>query len=131
MKADVYQMVTDRIIAKLEVRTIPWKHFAWAPLLQPMNLVSERAYHGINYLLLGHSRFNSPYWLTFNQAQELGGYVRKGEKSKLVVFWKWLEVEDKEAGETKEIPFLRYYNVFNVEQTEGVNYLKERSCSPE
>ena len=122
MKTDVYQLVTDRIIAKLEAGTIPWKHFASAPLSQPMNLVSKRPYHGINYLLLSHSRFNSPYWLTFNQAQELGGHVRKGEKAEIVVFWKFLEIEDKETGEAKEIPFLRYYHVFNVEQTEGVKY---------
>jgi antirestriction protein ArdC len=128
-KADVYQLVTDHIIAKLEQGTIPWRHFASAPLSQPMNLVSKRPYHGINYLLLSHSRLNSPYWLTYNQAQELGGYVRKGEQSELVVFWKWLEVEDKETGETKEIPFLKYYRVFNVEQTEGVNYPKSEATA--
>jgi antirestriction protein ArdC len=117
MKADVYQLVTDRIIARLEAGCIPWKHFASSPLSQPMNLVSKRIYHGINYLLLSHSRFSSPYWLTFNQAQELNGHVRKGERAEVVIFWKWLEVEDKETGEIKEIPFLRYYHVFNVEQT--------------
>jgi antirestriction protein ArdC len=122
MKADVYQIVTDRIIAKLGAGVIPWRHFASAPLSQPMNLISKRPYHGINYLLLGHSRFSSPYWLTFNQAQESGGDVSRGEKSEIVVFWRFLEIEDKETGETKEIPFLRYYHVFNVEQTEGVKY---------
>lgn len=122
MKTDVYHMVTDRIIAELEAGTVPWKHLASAPLSQPMNLVSKRPYHGINYLLLSHSQFSPPYWLTFSQAQELGGHVRKGEKSEIVVFWKFLEVEDKETGEMKEIPFLRYYHVFNVEQTADVEY---------
>jgi antirestriction protein ArdC len=122
MKADVYQLVTDRIIAKLEAGVVPWKHFASAPLSQPMNLVSKRPYHGVNYLLLSHLRFNSAFWLTFGQVQELNGHIRKGEKSEIVVFWKWLEVEDKEIGEKKQIPFLRYYHVFNAEQTEGVKY---------
>jgi antirestriction protein ArdC len=118
---DTYQMVTDRIIAKLEAGTIPWKHFATSPLGAPKNLVSKKPYHGINYFLLGAcSKASSPYWLSFHQAQELGGYVRRGERSEIVVFWKFLEVEDKETGEKKEIPFLKYSHVFNAQQCEGL-----------
>jgi antirestriction protein ArdC len=119
---DTYQLVTDRIIAKLEAGTIPWKHFASSPLGSPKNMVSKKPYHGINYFLLGAcSKYSSPYWLTYHQAQELGGHVKKGERSEIVVFWKFLEVEDKETGEKKEIPFLKYSHVFNVEQCGGVN----------
>ena len=57
-------------------------------------------------------RFESPYWLSFKQAKGLGGHIRKGEKSTPVIFWKWLEGKDKDTGELKKIPFLRYYNVF-------------------
>jgi antirestriction protein ArdC len=58
---DSYQMVTDRIIAKLEAGTIPWKHFASSPLGAPKNLVSNKPYHGINYFLLGAcSKYSSP-----------------------------------------------------------------------
>src|SRR5260370_3052534 len=130
MKTDTYQIVTDRIIAKLEAGTIPWKHFASSPLAHPRNLVSKKPYHGINHFLLSGTKYNSPYWLTYHQAQELGGNVRKGEHSELVVFWKFLEVDDKETGERKEIPFLRYFHVFNVEQTEGVKYPSTEEAAP-
>jgi antirestriction protein ArdC len=120
-KPDTYQMVTDRVIAKLEAGTIPWKHFAGSPLGAPKNLVSKKPYHGINHFLLGAcSKYSSPYWLSYKQAQELGGHVKKGERSEIVVFWKFLEVEDKETGEKREIPFLKYSHVFNVEQCEGL-----------
>jgi antirestriction protein ArdC len=63
--------------------------------------------------------YSSPYWLTFKQAQELGGHVRKGEKACPVVFWKWLDVERDE--EKERVPFLRYYSVFNAAQCEGID----------
>jgi antirestriction protein ArdC len=64
--------------------------------------------------------YDSSYWLTFKQANANGGKVKKGEKSAMVVFWKQYEVEDKETHEKKMIPMLRYYNVFNVAQCEGI-----------
>ena len=125
MNADTNQMVTDRVIVKLEAGTIPWKHFASSPLSEPKNLVSKRPYHGINHLLLTGSKYGSPYWLTYHQAQELGGHVKKGEKAELVVFWKFVEVDEKQddgATQRKQVPILRHYYVFNVEQTEGVKH---------
>jgi antirestriction protein ArdC len=65
---DTYQLVTDRIIAKLEAGTIPWKHFASSPLAEPKNLVSKKAYRGINRFLLSGTKYNSEYWLTYKQA---------------------------------------------------------------
>src|SRR5258707_11841438 len=121
---NTYQLVTDRIIAKLETGTIPWKHFASSPLAEPKNLVSQRPYRGINHFLLSASKYRSEFWLTYKQAQDLGGNVKKGEKASLVVFWKFLDVEDRETEETKQIPFLRHYYVFNVEQCEGIDYAK-------
>jgi antirestriction protein ArdC len=64
--------------------------------------------------------YESPHWLTFRQALQLGGNVKKGEKSCPVVFWKPMEVTDKESGETEKIPFLRLYHVFNAVQCEGL-----------
>jgi len=68
MNTDTYQLVTDRIIAKLEAGTIPWKHFASSPLAQPKNLVSKRPYRGINHFLLSGSKYRSEFWLTYKQA---------------------------------------------------------------
>src|SRR6266404_3311195 len=124
MKTETYQIVTDRIIAKLQAGTIPWRHFASSPLAEPKNLVSKKPYRGINHFLLSGSNYGSEFWLTYKQAQDLGGHVKKGEKAELVVFWKFLDVEDKETGETKQIPFLRHYSVFNVQQTEGIDCTK-------
>lgn len=120
-KIDVYQIVTDQIIEMLEQGTIPWSR-PWQ-LHCPVNLVSKKAYRGINVFLLDCSArqqgYSSPYWVSYKQAQQLGGHVLKGEKSTIVVFWKFLAFKEKdENGETafKEIPFLRYYRVFNIEQ---------------
>jgi antirestriction protein ArdC len=64
--------------------------------------------------------YGSSYWLTFNQAKERGGNVKKGEKSSMVVFWKQYETTDKETGQPTTVPVMRYYNVFNAEQLEGI-----------
>lgn len=124
MKSDTYQLVTDRIIAKLKAGAVPWKHFAASPLAEPKNLISKKPYRGINHFLLSGSKYGSEFWLTYKQAQDLGGHVKKGEKAEFVVFWKFLDVEDKDTGETKQIPFLRHYSVFNVQQCEGIDYTK-------
>ena len=122
---DLYQAVTDKIIAKLEQGRIPWKHFSFAPLSDPKNLVSGKPYRGINYLLLSnHPRFAAPWWLTYRQAAGRGGHVKKGEHGEPVVFWKFVETLDRETGGVKQIPLLRHYTVFNVEQCEGVEYPK-------
>jgi antirestriction protein ArdC len=121
MSTDTYQLITDRIIAKLEAGTIPWKHFATSPLAEPKNFVSKKAYRGINHFLLS-GEHSSDYWLTFKQAIDAGGNVKRGEKSTPIVFWKFNKYEDKTTGEIKEIPFLRHYNVFNLDQTEGIEF---------
>lgn len=122
MKKSVAEIITEQIIDRLEAGTIPWRK-PWTPLAgpgAPRNLVSGKPYRGINVLLLASQPFSSPYWLTFKQTQDKGGNIRKGEKGTAVVFWNWVEVEDTETGEEKSIPFMRYYTVFNLEQTEGI-----------
>jgi antirestriction protein ArdC len=74
----------------------------------------------VNVFLLHAMSYQSPFWLTFNQAKELGGSVKRGEKACPVVFWKWLDVEDTADNDRKRVPFLRYYSVFNVAQCDGI-----------
>lgn len=123
MKKDVYAMVTERIVELLEQGVIPWRK-PWRPEAgEHRNLVSKKPYRGINVFLLGALGYDSPFWLTYKQAKQLGGSVKKGEKGATVVFWKWLDKkEEDESGDLKQvkIPMLRYYTVFNLEQTEGI-----------
>lgn len=114
-----YQVITDRIMELLEQGAVPW-HKPWSGGGEAMNLVSKRPYRGINRFLLNVAGYATPYWLTLNQANKLGGKIKKGSNSTPVVFWKLLEKEDEKTGEKKELPVLRYYRVFNLEQTEGI-----------
>ncbi len=124
--SSIYSRVTVAIIQSLERGVVPWR----SPILgggrarYPKNLNTGKPYRGANVFLLAISAYTqgygSAYWLTFQQAKERGGQVKKGEKASLVVFWKKYEVKDRQTDEVKEIPLLRYYNVFNVEQCEGI-----------
>jgi len=128
MSNKVYEIVTQRILESLENGEIPW-HKPWKAawnVRMPHNLVSKKAYRGINVFLLAFAPFDSPYWLTFNQCRKLGGKVKKGEKSRLVVFWKVYdkEVETDDGSEMQKRFVLRYYNVFNTEQCEDLDLSK-------
>lgn len=124
----VYDMVNERILAALESGTVPWRR-PWAVKGGPRNLVSGKPYRGINTFLLGLAPYASPYWLTFKQATDLGGSVRKGEKSSVAVFWKIDVKRDEETGEVKRVPILRYFRVFNLEQCDGVRIPRGRELS--
>lgn len=117
---NVYEIITARIVEKLEQGEIPWKKSWSAQTQAPRNLFSGNLYSGINVFILLSARYQSPYWLTFRQATERGGSVRKGEKGYPVVFWSKTEKENQETGEVKEVGFLRYYTVFNVAQIDGL-----------
>jgi antirestriction protein ArdC len=117
---NVYEIVTGRILESLDRGTVPWRK-PWTAGV-PRNAATNRPYHGINTVLLGMASYADQRWLTFKQANELGGHVLKGERSTLVVFWKQVEVADERDNEsTRTVPLLRYYNVFNVAQCEGLN----------
>jgi antirestriction protein ArdC len=128
MQHDLHQSITDRIVAALEAGTRPWE-CSWtrsAGGITPRR-VTGQPYRGINVLLLWHAAsvngYSSGRWMTFKQADALGGKVRKGEKSTEVVFFKKLEVKDRNATEedaTKSIPMLRSYRVFNVDQIDNL-----------
>ena len=102
---DIYAEVTARIIDQMENGIIPWEK-PWIACGKAVSHATGKAYSLLNQMLLGRPG----EYLTFKQCQEAGGRIRKGEKSHMVVFWKWIETEDEETGEKKEVPFLRYYN---------------------
>ncbi len=122
----VYDVINNRIMELLEQGTVPWRKPWNADSNMPKNLISRKDYRGVNVFLLSCMPFGSPYWLTFKQVQDRGGYVRKGEKSTPVVFWKWIDkkdadIQDNEITGTKgKVPLLRYYSVFNLDQVEGI-----------
>lgn len=125
-KPSGYEQVTGRIIRELEEGVAPWVK-PWLTGL-PYNAVSQRAYSGVNVLLLwsvaAHRSYQNRAWLTFRQAKELGGHIKKGETSVLIVYTSRFTKteEDSVTGKKikKDIPFLKHYNVFNVEQANGL-----------
>ncbi|WP_327195957.1 ArdC family protein [Novosphingobium capsulatum] len=132
-KFDAYEAITAQIIAKLEAGVRPW-HMDWnagagAGFTPPLpRRVTGEHYRGINVLLLWITAQERGYradtWMTFNQAKELGGVVRKGEKGTPIVFFKKLTVtkENAETGqdEERQVPCIRSYTVFNVAQIDGL-----------
>ncbi|MCP4600491.1 MAG: DUF1738 domain-containing protein [Proteobacteria bacterium] len=127
----VYEIITNKILKQLEEGTVPWQK-PWRTTL-PRNFVSKNYYRGINLLMLSGSEFSCPYWATFRQIKKAGGSVNKGEKAEPVIYWNWVPAsktrsvkvekgEEKPEVELSErmMPFLRYYNVFNLEQTTGI-----------
>lgn len=111
----VYEIINNQILAKLEAGVIPWHH-PWTAG-SPKNAISGNAYKGFNIFRLGMEEYKNPNWLTYKQATSLDGHVEKGSKSTMIIFWRMKKYEDKNSGDEKTIPMLRYYNVFNVEQT--------------
>jgi antirestriction protein ArdC len=117
---DKYQEITNQIIESLEAGTTPWVK-PWASSGAPYNVSTGNAYQGINHILLSMSPYKSSGWMTFNQARDCGGSVRRGEKSSAqVVFFKPLTIKDKATDEEKQIPLLKTSAVFNIEQIEGL-----------
>ena len=128
---DVYEIVTNRIIEQLEQGYIPWEK-PWTGVRSgAFNRITKRPYSLLNQMLLQH---NGEY-ATFREWQKLGGHIRKGEKSEIVVFWKILEKEERNEAtgekEKKKIPMLRYYNVFHISQVEGVEPLPPEQLNDE
>src|ERR1700746_2241351 len=107
--ASVYDIVTQQVIQQLESGVAPWRK-PWRTL-PPANLISKKPYRGINVFLLAFAGYGSQYWLTYRQAQSLGGNVRRGEHGTKIVFWKFDTYESETAdGDTEErkSAFLRY-----------------------
>ena len=119
---DIYAAITDRIIKQLEDGCVPWA--------KPWTGVQSGAISGSTgkpYSLLNQMILSKPgVYFTFNQIQKMGGNVRKGEKASMVCFWKQIPVKERDyqTGEVKEkvVPLLRYYNVYHIDQCEGISY---------
>jgi antirestriction protein ArdC len=130
-RADVYTRVTNRIIEELERGVRPWlkpwnAKNAAGRITRPLRH-NGKPYNGVNILMLWASAesqgFACPFWLTFQQAKELGGFVKKGQHGSPVVYastFKKSETGDDGRTIEAEIPFLREYTVFNAEQCEGL-----------
>lgn len=129
--AAIYQLVTDRIVAMLEQNVVPWR-LPWNQIQAPANLISRKPYRGINALITSMLGYRSPYFLSYRQMVEAGGTLREDAKGNSVpiLYWNWREVEDKKTGEVKNVPFLRYYRVFNVEHIEGLKF-SEKELYPQ
>jgi antirestriction protein ArdC len=127
---DPEREISERIIAALEAGTPPWRK-PWTGqgggAAFPLRHNAE-PYRGINVLMLwlaaAEKGYASPFWMTYRQAQELGGQVRKGEKSTLVVKYGLLETErsgeDGDASDAVRRPYLKAYHVFNAHQIDGL-----------
>ena len=126
MKNQVYEWVTERIVAALNEGKIPWRQPWFGTQLAARNLVSGKPYRGINALLLACLNYPAPYFLTKKQINDRGGKIRKGESGHMVVFYKLWDVpgEVDDKGKQKRIPLLRYYKVWNVTQCDGIDYPK-------
>jgi antirestriction protein ArdC len=122
-KRDVaYQIITDKVIELLESGSVPWRK-PWIDGPSTRSF-SGRSYRGINQMLL--SSISSieglrGCWITFNQVKKSGGHIKKGEHGIPVVLWKWINYknEDSESAD-KKFPLCRYYRVFSLCQTEGI-----------
>ncbi|WP_339870247.1 zincin-like metallopeptidase domain-containing protein [uncultured Algoriphagus sp.] len=130
--SDIYRKFTDLIIEKLEEGVIPWKQ-PWHEMGMPSNYLTKKPYRGINLWLLLSCGHQYPYYLTFKQANSLGGKIQKGAKAIPICYWNFA-FRDKKTG--KVIPedrigeydlklvsksgFLKEYKVFPIEQIEGI-----------
>ena len=134
-RTSLYQEITDKIIAELEAGRVPWVQpwgtaAAKAPLAMPKNAATQRRYSGINVLILWGAvierGFAAQSWLTFRQALELGGNVRKGEHGTTVVYAdRFVPDEERkraerDGDEPSAIPFLKRFTVFNTDQCENL-----------
>jgi antirestriction protein ArdC len=133
---NAYDRVTERILDLMQKGVCPWRQ-PWSTKIEPpQNFATHRRYSGMNFFMLSMSGYQSPYFLTFRQIQELGGSIRKGSHGFPIVFWSTSEVEtsrdtvnespepfvDPNKGKVKLVPFLKSYVVFNAEQIENIAF---------
>lgn len=116
VKVDNYQLVTDEIIKALESgNKLPWVK-PWKSTGSLRNAFTNRAYRGLNTIILGMQPYSDPRWATYNQIKKNGGQVKKGESGTKVILWKFIRKE--EDGQEKTIPLLKTFTIFNIEQAE-------------
>lgn len=125
MAFDIYQVVTDKIIKKMEEGNFKWVK-GWSGTFDgAFNRISKKPYSLLNQMLLDHDG----EYATFKQWTSLGGKIKKGEKSEMVVFWSFIEKKEKDENEIEKVvskfPMLKYFNVFHISQVEGVEPLQK------
>lgn len=125
-REDIFERITQRIIELLERGVKPWCPAHFLDVGFPRNFSTGSYYQGVNSFLLGMQRYASPYWLTYLQAKELGGQVRKGEKGSPVIkygrFSKPGDADSSEGGKPPYRGYLKSYCVFNATQIEGIDF---------
>ena len=123
MANSVYRYVTERILSELSKGVVPWKR-SWGGVGFPVNRASGKPYRGVNSLLLPPGEY-----LTFKQARDLGGSIKKGEAPFMVVFYRMIDRQEEETERRtgnsedaiKRIPLLRYYRVYEIGQCDGID----------
>jgi antirestriction protein ArdC len=129
MASKVYEIVAERILHALDKGVVPWRSSWKVSDTMPRNAASGKPYRGVNIMVLWATQRAEGYahslWMTFNQAKQMGGSVRKGEKGTPVIFWGRNEKDDGES-----YVFARYYTVFNIEQIEGVSVVTPEATAP-
>lgn len=134
---DLFQIITDRMIAELEQGVIPWQK-PWSGVQGAISHTTGKRYSLLNQMLLS---CRSGEFVTFKEAQREGGHIKKGEKASMIVFWKFMESAKRDNdgnvvyGEDgkpvmESVPFLRYYNVFHIDQCEGIQPRFEEVQAP-
>ena len=134
---DLFQIITDRIVAELEQGVIPWQK-PWSGAQGAISHTTGKRYSLLNQMLLG---WRSGEFITFKEAQREGGHIKRGEKASMIVFWKFLECAKRDENdnvvmgsdgkpETELVPLLRYYNVFHIDQCEGIQPRFEEEPAP-
>src|SRR5437660_1562124 len=96
----VYEIITERITQQLDRGVVPWRK-PW-DAGQPQNLVTRKAYRGVNVFVLQSLGFSSPYFLTARQISEHGGHIRAGSRGAPVVYWKWIKRDEPSEGDEQE-----------------------------
>lgn len=135
-KFDINEMITNKILELIEESEKSGKSLTWKKMWEktgPKSYVTKKPYRGINSLLLAFSPFKSEYWITWNECKKQGGTVKESERKNYmpIVFWSVKSYEAKNTDgsvktkkdgtpATRMSFFARYFNVYNIDQCEGL-----------
>lgn len=123
-----YELITERVLESLEKGVVPWRK-PWNDN-GPTNAYTRRAYTGCNILILGMSPHPSKFWVGYSQAQHMGGFVKKGEKSTQIIKWNVVKKRDEDGNEVIVGMTPLTLSVFNLSQTNMDWEKLEKNCEP-